>query len=164
MHNPRDAGEEWKNPSWALGTNGNDSLHVINRWDEKKITPSATSGIPRYTLTKFWTIGKVSDLKGRWTDFVLKAVWSHKKQGNGFFRLWMNGNPVLTYKGPNCFYDKTGPYFKVGIYKWIWNSNQTLSAVHNKREISIDELYLAKYPALFADVAANISSDPFIYS
>ena len=61
-------------------------------------------------------IGKFQ--KGVWTDWVFHAHWSYKE--DGLVEVWQNGKQVVNRKGPNCYNDPNGPYFKVGIYHPAW--------------------------------------------
>jgi hypothetical protein len=56
--------------------------------------------------------------KGVWTDWVFHMHWSY--QSDGLVEIWQNGRPVLTHRGPNCYNDSKGPYFKIGIYHPSW--------------------------------------------
>jgi hypothetical protein len=66
-------------------------------------------------------LGKVSQMKGKWTDFVMNVKWTGNK--DGFFKLWMktgNGSYIqkVDYKGRTFWNDEgTGPFFKMGDYK-----------------------------------------------
>jgi hypothetical protein len=66
-------------------------------------------------------LAKVSEMRGKWVDFVMNVKWTGNK--DGFVKLWMKiGNGSYTqqvdYKGRTFFNDEgTGPYFKMGLYK-----------------------------------------------
>jgi hypothetical protein len=66
-------------------------------------------------------LAKVSEMRGKWIDFVMQAKWTGNK--DGFLKLWMKiGNGSYTqkvnYKGRTFWNDEdTGPYFKMGLYK-----------------------------------------------
>jgi hypothetical protein len=66
-------------------------------------------------------LAKVSQMKGKWVDFVMNAKWTGNK--DGFVKLWMKvGNGSYTqkvdYKGRTFWNDEgAGPYFKMGLYK-----------------------------------------------
>jgi len=51
----------------------------------------------------------------KWTDWVVNVKWSYKE--DGFIRAWKDGVEVMNVTGPNCYNDRKGPYFKMGIYK-----------------------------------------------
>ncbi len=66
-------------------------------------------------------LATVSQLKGKWTDFVMNVKWTGNK--DGFLNLWMKiGDDSyiqkINYQGPTFWNDEgTGPYFKMGLYK-----------------------------------------------
>jgi hypothetical protein len=66
-------------------------------------------------------LAKVSEMSGKWVDFVMNVKWTGNK--DGFLKLWMkSGNGQYTqkvgYKGRTFWNDEnTGPYFKMGLYK-----------------------------------------------
>jgi hypothetical protein len=68
-----------------------------------------------------YTLGKVSQLRGKWVDFVIQAKWTGNK--DGLLKLWMKiGNDQYTqkldYKGPSYWNNEgNGPNFKMGLYK-----------------------------------------------
>jgi hypothetical protein len=67
------------------------------------------------------TLFKVSEVRGKWIDFVMNVKWTGNK--DGFLKLWTkvgNGPYVqkLNMKGATFWNDEgTGPYFKMGLYK-----------------------------------------------
>eukprot|EP01135_Chromosphaera_perkinsii_P000238 Nk52_evm7s62 gene=Nk52_evmTU7s62 len=144
-----DLGEDWRNPPWGFGPLG-DRTFIWSRWDDKLITPP--SGPNRYGGEYAFEIGSLYDMRGRWTDMVMHINWSHKPNGPGFFRVWVNGKEKVYHKKPNCFNDRAaGPHFKTGIYKWPWNYNQNTEA--NDRAVYIDEFYIGDSQATYQDVA-----------
>jgi hypothetical protein len=56
--------------------------------------------------------------KGVWNDWVFHMHWSYKE--DGLIEVWRDGKPVFERKGPNCYNDPKGPYFKIGIYHPEW--------------------------------------------
>lgn len=66
-------------------------------------------------------VAKVSELRGKWVDFVMQAKWTGNS--NGFLKLWRNigGSSyqlVVNYSGKTFWNDEgNGPYFKMGLYK-----------------------------------------------
>jgi hypothetical protein len=54
------------------------------------------------------------DLRGRWHDLMLSALWSTGK--DGFFKIWVDGKLKFTHHGPTLKH--TEPVlFKYGIYR-----------------------------------------------
>jgi len=66
-------------------------------------------------------IASVSEIKGKWVDFVMHVKWTGNK--DGFLRLWTKigsqpYNFTINYVGATYWNDEdTGPYFKMGLYK-----------------------------------------------
>lgn len=56
----------------------------------------------------------LSQLRGRWHDFTIQAVWS--PDSDGMINVWMNGKKIYSHRGKNLV-RKVGPTFKFGIYR-----------------------------------------------
>jgi Polysaccharide lyase len=79
-------------------------------------------------------LAKVSELQGKWVDFVMHVKWTGNK--DGFLKLWMkSGNEPyaqkIDYQGRTYFNNEgKGPYFKMGLYKgdpnWKGSTPRTL--------------------------------------
>jgi hypothetical protein len=108
-------GETWTtglNPPIALSCDGN-TWQLSVRGDDKEVTTR-----PHYLFSHLADLGAVE--KGQWTDWVFHIKWNY--DGNGFTRVWKNGEFVLNLNGPNCFNDQVGPYLKFGVYAWYLRS------------------------------------------
>ena len=96
------------------------SLHA-DRW-EVAINSSAAVVTNAKDWENYGSKREKSDLgkfrKGVWTDWVFHMHWSYKT--DGLVEIWQDGKQVLTHKGPNCYNDPNGPYFKIGIYHPAW--------------------------------------------
>lgn len=68
-----------------------------------------------------YSLAQISDVRGKWIDFVINVKWTGNK--DGFLKLWTkSGNGQYTqkvdYKGRTFWNDEsTGPFFKMGLYK-----------------------------------------------
>ncbi|ULQ57955.1 heparin lyase I family protein [Flavihumibacter rivuli] len=62
---------------------------------------------------------------GTWTDWVV--YYSPSWQTDGIVRIWKNGVKVLDRIGRNFYRGALPPYWKIGPYKWSWNSGTTLT-------------------------------------
>jgi len=66
-------------------------------------------------------LAKISEMSGKWVDFVMNVKWTGNK--DGFLKFWMktgDGQYVqkIDYQGRTFWNDeRTGPYFKMGLYK-----------------------------------------------
>lgn len=110
-----------KNFSKACGANGSFLARgrggTSDRFDFflQHAGDSATVECKKFPLTK------VSQVRGKWVDFVMNVKWTGNK--DGFLKLWMKtGNGSYTqkvdYKGRTFWNDEgTGPFFKMGLYK-----------------------------------------------
>jgi Polysaccharide lyase len=52
---------------------------------------------------------------GEWNDFVYQIKWSYHK--DGFVNAWLNGKPMIRYRGPVGYNDEIGPTFNFGLYR-----------------------------------------------
>jgi hypothetical protein len=61
------------------------------------------------------------EIRGRWLDFRLETRFSHEQDGQ--IDAWLNGEPVVHYRGPTAYqvqrgYPENGYiYFKTGLYR-----------------------------------------------
>ena len=71
----------------------------------------------------FWNAGRdtrlvaFDDMKGKWTDVLVNANWSHNE--DGFIRVYVNGSedPIYSYSG-STRKSRQGIEFKFGIYRF----------------------------------------------
>ena len=71
-------------------------------------------------------IGKISDLKGKWTHIKFHVLW--KLDNTGRFKIYKNDEVIADLKNVKTLADTcTGGYMKMGIYRHrtigYWNSN-----------------------------------------
>ena len=124
-----DKGETWRSPPLALLTHEG-KWRIGWRWDSKRVTEGNTpEGSQGRTLGSYET--------GRWTDWVFHVKWSWEE--DGLLQVWKDGKQVIHHKGPNAYHDKTGTYFKTGIYKWPFKSDPDAAKV-DKRVLYVDEI------------------------
>lgn len=143
----KDLGEDWRNPPFYLGLNG-DRWQIMIRADADAVT-----GKGGYDVNRAWDLGQWQ--AGRWTDWVYQIKWSY--EADGLVRVWKDGELVLDYRGPNTFNDRTGPYWKIGIYEWAWRSGPTAVS---RRTLYYDEIRIGNVKASYADVAPRQQSQP----
>ena len=72
--------------------------------------PVVSSGAPG-SPTRRWEIGPI--IKNHWYEFVYRVRWSAGP--DGFFHAWVDGRPVLEYRGPTL-YTGQGCYLKLANY------------------------------------------------
>jgi hypothetical protein len=92
--------------------------------------------LPATAPDKKWiniSLGKAQ--KDQWTEFVLHVI--HSGTDHGLIQVWKNGEKLITYQGPNNYDHMRLPVWKIGIYKAIWNNNETPSS---KRVVFFDDI------------------------
>lgn len=77
--------------------------------------------------------------KNEWIDIVYHFNIDNNTPSNGFWRLWVNRELAFDYQGPLSYTDvPEPPYLKLGIYKWKWTTDPSLST-ETQRIIYYDE-------------------------
>jgi hypothetical protein len=125
-------GETWRVPPISLRIkNGRWLLDV--RWaTEAKNTNATISG------NKVFDLGPIeTDV---WTSWNFNMLLTHTD--NGKIKVWKNNVELLDYQGPNYYNDKSGPFFKIGIYKAGWKKGLTYNNV-SKRIIFVDDVSIS---------------------
>ena len=136
-HGEHDLGEVSRSPVLAIRIEKN-RLYFNARYNEQKFQTRARSPqIEHFELNDF--------PRNEWLDFVVNAVWTHEK--DGALNAWMNGEKIISYKGPTGYNDDLGPYFKFGLYKHSGNKPLIVFADEYRRGRSRDEVD----PALFGE-------------
>lgn len=143
----RSLGENWRRPALSIRT-WDDKLKLVNHWDSRSVTPSR-KGVD----TQTWDLGAIP--KGQWIDLVVHAKWSYKS--DGLLEVWKNGKLVVRKTGPNTYNDKTGPFFKIGIYKRQWKNNPEESTT-TKRVIYFNQVRVGDASASYEDVVPKSRS------
>jgi hypothetical protein len=99
-----------------------------------------------------YTLANLSEVRGKWVDFVMQAKWTGNT--DGFVKLWMKiGNEAyvqkVNYSGRTYWNgERSGPYFKMGLYKGDPNFSGAAP-----RYLYTDEYRLGDANAKFEDVA-----------
>ena len=150
FHSQPDPGEAWRSPPVALqvvNKNGEQHLNLIVRSDGSKITTGSGEG--RYDSSKQYDLGKIDGDIGKWTDLVWHVKWNH--DGSGYLQLYKNGEIIADLKGANAFNDATGPYLKMGLYKYDWANGKDTGP--DSRTVYIDDFRVGGSDAEYATVA-----------
>jgi hypothetical protein len=120
----------------------------------------------RYMLQVIWAAAPVNTNKtvdgliypdlgpyetGKWTNWVFHIKFSW--ENDGILEIWKNGVKVYSRYGPNSYNDENTPYFKLGIYKWMWmpNQDQGHSLITN-RVLYISDIRIGDANATYKDV------------
>ncbi|KIC94305.1 PKD domain-containing protein [Flavihumibacter solisilvae] len=148
---------QWHDKNPNTSTSPPLSLQVVNgRW---------TINI-RYSLTNYTTnpnyVDKVYDMGAvaydTWNDWVF--YYDPQYTSNGRVKAWHNGKLVMDYTGPCHINGSWFPYFKVGIYKWIWSGGnyQGKLSTSTLRAFYIDDVKIADKTATEASMVGTTSS------
>ena len=136
-------GETWITPSLSMWVqNGRWSLCVL--WDTAKVTKQG-----------HW-IGKLTPDLGPvklnvWTDWVFHIKFSYKS--DGLVEVYRNGVKIFTRNGPNDFNDAQLPYWKVGIYKWVYKDHNPDLHKFTQRVLFYSQIRKGDEKATYKDVA-----------
>jgi hypothetical protein len=145
------AGEPGKSPPLSLYLNG-DVFKIASIWDPKKVTQDndPTIGTPKGGRATLWQ-GSVSAMRGKWVDWVFHVKWNY--DGNGFVRVWKDGQQIVNSTGPNTYNDEGTIFFKYGIYKYGWNNNNGSGNTVKLRSLYVDELRYGDRYSSYGEVA-----------
>lgn len=137
-----------RNGNFTCGANGSyivrNGSNVVFKFQHKG--DSTDIQCDRYTLAK------ISDIRGKWVDFVMQVKWTGDK--DGFMKLWMKTGDSsyvqkVDYKGRTYWNDEgEGPYFKTGLYKGAPNFKGPAP-----RYLYTDEYRLGDSNSSFAEVS-----------
>ena len=133
----------------ALGQFHQEKGHVV--WLFQNQSFSSPGGywvddqVPGYSR-KLNQILTQDEMIEKWNDILVHVKWS--KKDDGFFKVWLNGKQVYSFKGATKTTAKT--YFKFGIYrsylkKWIYSSrNKKKEKGVPAQVVYLDEVRTAK--------------------
>ncbi len=137
-----------RNGNFTCGANGSyivrNGSNVVFKFQHKG--DSTDIQCDRYTLAK------ISDIRGKWVDFVMQVKWTGDK--DGFMKLWMKTGDgayaqKVDYQGRTYWNDEgEGPYFKTGLYKGDPNFKGPAP-----RYLYTDEYRLGDSSSSFAEVS-----------
>jgi hypothetical protein len=145
-HSRPDIGEDWRSPSIAMIIH-NDRFRFDVDYNAEPI-----SNLMQTPNHKQYDLGVVP--KGVWVEFVFHIIHSH--ESDGLVEIWQNGTKVLEHKGGNRWNDQQLPFWKYGIYKWLWNDNKTTDT--NKRVLYYDNIRVGNENATLADLSSIATS------
>jgi Polysaccharide lyase len=87
--------------------------------------------------------------KDTWHEFVFHFI--HSYQDEGLVEVWHNGTQKVHHLGGNMYNNVLMPKWKVGIYKWKWNGEDTTNT--RKRIVYLDNIRVGNKTATLADMA-----------
>jgi hypothetical protein len=137
-------GEDWRSPNISL-ENVSDNYELAIRSSDKPVNIQGDFTVQRIPL------GVIP--KNRWVRWVFHIKFSFTSEG--VVEVWQDDVQVVNLQNCNNRYnDESYPYFKFGIYKWIWKDNPASSIV-DKRVLYYDEVRIGNENATYNDVAPN---------
>lgn len=90
--------------------------------------------------------------KGVWNDWVFNYNYSYNN--DGYLKVWKNGVLVLDYKGKNYYNGSYDPFFKIGMYRWVWSSSWPSNlekSVYSTRVYYVDNVKVGNKNAVLQD-------------
>lgn len=90
--------------------------------------------------------------KGVWNDWVFNYNYSYNNDGS--LKIWKNGTLVLDYKGKNYYNGSYDPFFKIGLYRWVWSSSWPTNleqSVYSTRVYYVDNVKVGNKNAILQD-------------
>lgn len=107
--------------------------------------------------------------RGVWNDWVFN--YGYSPDNDGYLKIWKNGQLLIDYKGKSYYRGSYDPFFKVGMYRWVWGSTwpaQLEQSVYTSRVYYLDNVRIGNQSAVLQDfqipdpVPTNISPIPVI--
>ena len=113
----KSCGEQFRSPPFALSIS-NQQWDVSSYWTENACDkgPGHPSTHNRNNLTY---LADKAIQRGQWTTFVINARWDYRQNSNGgqgFMKIWKNGERFIDHNGPNFYNDNTAGRWMFGMY------------------------------------------------
>lgn len=89
---------------------------------------------------------------GVWNDWVFN--YNYSPNTDGFLQVWKNGKLVLDYKGRSYYRGSYDPFFKIGLYRWVWHStwpSRLEQSILSSRVYYVDNVKLGNKDAILED-------------
>jgi hypothetical protein len=91
--------------------------------------------------------------KDVWHEFVFHFI--HSIHAQGLVEVWHNGTQVVRHFGGNMYNNVDPPKWKLGIYKWQWNHEDTTDT--RERILYYDNIKVGNQKATLADMTPATS-------
>jgi hypothetical protein len=148
---------QWVPGHGATRTSGGPTLAIYVYGEQYRVKKRWGAGAKDYK--NLWRGDILAD-RGKWVDWVFHVLWSTGDAGR--IEVWKNGEQIVRNTGINCVPADTAPYFKFGIYKWPWKTDEPESVV-TRREVHFDEIRIAggggSYEMVNSPHGADIPAD-----
>ena len=116
-------------------------------WSHSRANPPLSLRIQddQWLILQRWTTGREGTMrqvvgpvrKGTWTDWVFQVSWS---SGDGFVKVWRDGEVVFERRGPNIYPITRSLRFKLGVYVWPWKDAPPAPETSSPRILYHDEI------------------------
>jgi hypothetical protein len=101
-----------------------------------------------YTRADFYSTPELK--KGAWNDIVHEVRFSYDVDGNGFHKMWLNGELVVDDTGINAYSEPAAPYWTMGIYG---------VTAYNTLTLWFDEIRVGDSSSSYEEVSPGGSSE-----
>ncbi len=91
-------------------------------------------------------------VRDQWTDWIFQYNYSYNNDGS--LKIWKNGQLVLDYQGKNYYRGSYDPFFKIGLYRWVWGSSwpsQLEQSVLTSRVYYLDNIRIGNQQSILQD-------------
>lgn len=90
-------------------------IHAIGKEWVVSVNADPALVTPFKSTTQERVIARFPVTPGAWESMVFDVLWSPGPEGR--ITIYRNGEEIARDRGPNCFNDLVGPYFKFGNYQ-----------------------------------------------
>jgi hypothetical protein len=90
--------------------------------------------------------------KGVWNDWVFNYEYS--PNNDGYLKVYKDGKLLIDYKGKSFYKGSYDPYFKIGLYRWVWGSSwpsELEQSVYNTRVYYFDNVKIGNKNSILQD-------------
>jgi hypothetical protein len=142
---------------WRGGSYPNLHLRILDgQWLVK--THWSSNPSIEYEGHESWWLGPPE--KDKWTDWVFHVRFSYEKGGDGFIKVYKDGQKVVDYQGPNYYAGQDhGPFVKFGLYEGAWKDQRNIG----DQVVYHDELRIGGAGASYEDVVPGGGTPPQIF-
>jgi len=106
LHPTEDPGDIGPSPAWAQELNAGDIFRIVIRAKNEKPLRKSPAPLVLFVDSEF--------KRGRTYHLVYRLRYSATQ---GALDAWRDGTQIIHYSGPLGYINRSGPYFKFGIYR-----------------------------------------------